>query len=186
MDMHSRRDALLGSVALFAWLPPLETAASDAAWATLKQDGVVIFRHALAPGTGDPAGFRIGDCATQRNLNEAGRAQARRIGEEFAARGVKIGAVVSSQWCRAIDTAKEAFGKPPAIEPAFNSFFDDRGASEAQTAKARAILRKWKGPGTLVVVTHQVNITALTGIFPDSGEGLVLGKGLEIQGRIQF
>jgi phosphohistidine phosphatase SixA len=167
--------------------------AEDAAWAALKTPGsIVIFRHALAPGGGDPPGFKAGDCSTQRNLSEEGRSQAKRIGQTLRERGVKVQAVWHSAWCRTRDTAQLAFPdlREPALraEPAFNSFFSDRSTEPAQTAAARKLLLDWRGPGALVVVTHQVNITQLTEIFPQSGEGVVLqreGGKLVIKGRIQ-
>ena len=165
---------------------PLPAAAADP-WDALRDGGIVLFRHAEAPGFGDPPGMRLGDCATQRNLDGAGRAQARRIGEAIRARGIAVGAVLASQWCRTLETAELAFPGQVRAEPAFNSFFDDRGAGPAQTAAVRAILLGWAGPGALVVSTHQVNITALTGIVPASGEGVVLRResgSLVVVGRI--
>jgi hypothetical protein len=159
-----------------------------AAWDALRQGGIVLFRHANAPGGGDPRGFRLNECATQRNLDEAGRRQARRIGEAFRSRGVAVGRVLTSQWCRTRETAEFAFPGRKQDEPAFNSFFDDRSLGPAQTAAARPILLNWRGPGALVVSTHQVNITALTGIVPASGEGVVLrtdGGALAVVGRIR-
>ena len=94
-------------------LLPLSAAAQTqpdeaALWAALRAGGhVALIRHALAPGTGDPAGFRVDDCATQRNLSPTGRAQARAIGERFRANGIDTAAVLSSQWCRCLDTARE-------------------------------------------------------------------------------
>ncbi len=154
--------------------------AGQAAWQGLvsRDAGIVLIRHAYAPGVGDPPGMRIGDCRTQRNLDESGREQARRLGQAFRDRGVRIGAVLTSQWCRTRDTAQEAFGAQvpggPRDQPAFNSWFGGLGDSQRQTAQAREILRRWQGPGVLVVVTHQVNITALTGEVPASGEALVV------------
>ncbi len=148
--------------------------AAEEAWTALKSGGIVLFRHAYAPGGGDPPGMRIGDCSTQRNLDETGRAQARRIGEAFRTQGVEIGAVMTSQWCRTKDTAELAFPGRAREEPAFNSFFNDRSRSAEQTQAALKILAGWKGPGALVVTTHQVNITALTGVVPGSGDGIVV------------
>ena len=130
-------------------------------------------------GTGDPPGFVLGDCATQRNLDERGRAQARAIGAEFRAREVGVGRVLSSQWCRALETARLAF--PGRVEPdsALNSFFADSGEQPRTTARALDTLAGWTGPGVLVAVTHQVNITALTGVIPAEGEGVIL----RMQGR---
>ncbi len=169
--MISRRTLFLLPV-LFAIAP---TAAAEDGWSELARPGaIVLFRHAIAPGTGDPAGFVVGDCSTQRNLDERGRAQARAIGEAFRMRGIAVGRVLSSQWCRARDTAELAFPGQVRSDPAFNSFFSDRAAEPETTAEALRILAAWQGPGVLVVVTHQVNITALTGIVPASGEGVVV------------
>ena len=160
---------------------------SDAAWNALQDGAIVLFRHANAPGGGDPPGMKIGDCSTQRNLDEAGRAQARQIGERFRARSVPIGAVLTSQWCRTRETAELAFPGQARDDPRFNSFFGDSVRRETQTAQAKESLSRWRGPGVLDVTPHQVNITALTGIFPSSGEGIVLrpkADGVEVVGRL--
>ena len=152
------------------------TSALADVWSELAKPGaIVLFRHATAPGVGDPAGFQPDDCATQRNLDERGRAEARKLGEVFRSRKINVGSVISSQWCRTRDTARLAFGNQVRDEPAFNSFFRlSQEGRDAQTAKARAVLANWKGPGALVVVTHQVNITALTGKAAASAEGVVV------------
>jgi phosphohistidine phosphatase SixA len=134
-------------------------------------------RHALAPGGGDPPGFRIDDCSTQRLLSEAGRAQSRASGEALRARGIASARVLSSAWCRCIETAQLLGLGTVAVEPALNSFFADRSTAEAQTVALRGLLRAWSGPDPLVLVTHQVNITALTGVFPASGEALLVYTG---------
>lgn len=155
----------------------------ESAWAALQNGSIVLFRHAEAPGIGDPAGFRLGDCSTQRNLSEAGRDQARRIGERFRSHGVRVGAVLSSQWCRTRETAELAFPGQVRDDIGFNSTFGDRSSAAGQTAAALATLKRWRGPGVLVVVTHQVNITALTGRATASGEGIVVrvqGGGIEV------
>jgi phosphohistidine phosphatase SixA len=169
-------------------LPGLASASEEAAWNTLRQGGIVLFRHAQAPGGGDPPGMRLGDCATQRNLDAAGRAQAARIGQAFRDRGVAVGAVLASGWCRTLETADLAFPGRATREAAFDSFFASRNDEPARTAQARRLLRGWSGPGALFVSTHQVNITALTGIFPASGEGIVLARRngeLAVVGRIR-
>lgn len=158
-----------------------------AAWETLRKGGIVLFRHANAPGVGDPAAFRLGDCSTQRNLDTSGRAQARRIGARIREHGIVVGQVLASQWCRTRETAELAFPGRVTAEPAFNSFFQDRDNAPEQTAAARSRLLQWRGPGALVVVTHQVNISALTNTFTASGEGIVLqaaGQELVVVGRI--
>lgn len=164
-------------------LPIAARAGEGPAWDALRAGGMVLFRHAIAPGGGDPAGMRLGDCGTQRNLDGRGRAQAVAIGA--ALRGVEVGAVRASQWCRTLETAELAFPGRVTPDPAFNSFFGDRAAGPGLLAAGRAQLEAWAGPGALVVVTHQVNITGLTGIFPASGEGVVLRRGsLEVAGRL--
>lgn len=162
--------------ALLACALAASSAAAADAWAELAKPGaIVLFRHATAPGVGDPPAFKPGDCATQRNLDEQGRAQARQLGEQFRQRGIQVGSVLSSQWCRTRETAQLAFGSQLREEPAFNSFFrQSTAARESQTAQARALLARWRGPGALVVVTHQVNIQALTGVGSASAEGVVV------------
>ena len=155
-------------------------------WAALDRPGAfAIMRHALAPGTGDPAGFTLEDCSTQRNLDDRGRAQALAIGAAFRARGVQFDAVLSSQWCRCQETASllELGEVTPA--PVFNSFFRDFDQRAVRTAGALELLET-RG-GRPIVVTHQVNISALTGRGTRSGEVLVVrrnGDGLEVLGSI--
>ncbi len=161
-----------------------------ALWAALREGGhVALMRHAIAPGVGDPAGFRLDDCTTQRKLSAQGRAQARAIGERFRANGITTAAVFSSQWCRCLDTARElALGEVAAF-PGLNSFFAGRGEEARHTAAVRALIReRAHSPLPLVLVTHQVNITALTGVFPASGEIIVLrvdGDTPSVAGRIR-
>ncbi len=171
-------------------LAALPAAAADdtVTWAALRDGAIVLFRHANAPGVGDPPQFKLGDCRTQRNLDDSGRAQARRIGERLKREAVPVRAVWSSQWCRTRDTAELAALAPVREVQAFNSFFGERADAPSQTAAARALLLGWRERGTLVVVTHQVNISALTGQGTASGEGIVLraeGDTLKLVGRIQ-
>ncbi|WP_458526573.1 histidine phosphatase family protein [Onishia taeanensis] len=182
---YTRRAARLGSLLALLFLAwPLfaqaqaQAQAQDSdtdAWAALARGGhVALMRHALAPGTGDPAGFSRDDCTTQRNLSAEGRAQARAIGERFRERGIEVHEVRSSRWCRCLDTA-HLLGLGEVIPtPALDSFFRDRDAAERQTGETRALIEAWSGKGPLILVTHQVNITALTGVYPRSGEILVL------------
>lgn len=161
------------------------TASGD--WHEVRDGAVVLFRHANAPGTGDPPGVRVGDCRTQRMLDHEGRAQARSIGQAFRDRAIEVRSVLTSRWCRARDTAQEAFPGRVRDEPAFDSFFADRGEEPQRTAAARRVIDAWRGPGVLVVVTHQVNITALTGRVARSGEGIVMrrqGTGMVAVGSI--
>lgn len=133
-----------------------------------------ILRHAIAPGTGDPANFTLGDCTTQRNLDDRGRAQAEAIGAAIRATGIRIHRVLTSQWCRSAETAR-LLGLGAVIEePALNSFFADRSTRDVQTEATRALLAALPASETAVLVSHQVNITALTGIYPRSGEVVVI------------
>ena len=181
---------LFALVTLMMLALPAGAARSDEgkAWSVLRGQAIVLFRHANAPGIGDPPDMRLGDCSTQRNLDADGRAQARRIGDAFRRQGITVGLVLSSAWCRTVETAELAFPGQVRIETAFNSFFADRGQKPAALETARRVIEAWRGPGALVVSTHQVNITGLTGIFPQPGEGIVLSNEngtLNVVGRIR-
>jgi len=146
------------------------------AWAALRGDGhVALIRHASAPGpAGDPADYKLDDCATQRNLSEQGRAEARALGERFRAQQVKIGKIVSSQWCRCRQTAELMNIGPVEDAPTFNNAFVLNARRDALTAGARATIDAWRGPGTLVVVTHGQNILLMLGFHPREGEVIVV------------
>lgn len=185
----ARRAFLVFAFALLA-LPA--RADEAAAWAALKAGGhVALIRHeATEPGTGDPPGYRLEDCATQRNLSAAGREAARRMGERLRAEGVAIEKVYSSPWCRCRDTATLAFGKADDWD-ALSSFFDDRSREPKLTerVKNRIGLYSTKRPkGTVVMVTHHVNIQALTREAVGQGEIVVVRPdgccGLKVVGRI--
>jgi phosphohistidine phosphatase SixA len=168
-----------------------EAAAADP-WSVLAEpSSAALLRHAATTGgVGDPAGFRLDACETQRNLSEAGRASARRLGAAFRARGIAVSRVLSSQWCRCLETAElMALGPVEASPDALNSFFDERGERERRTAALRQLLGSApRGAAALVLVTHQVNITALTGVFPREGETLALrltpDGGFALAGRL--
>lgn len=148
----------------------------DDSVAALRSGGVaVLLRHAATePGIGDPPGFRLDDCSTQRQLSAEGRAQSQRIGQWFAARGLTPTAVRSSAWCRCIDTARLAFARAEPW-PALNSFFGDRPAEASRSGMLLEALARLRAPGFEVWVTHQVNITALTGEAVGMGEARVVG-----------
>lgn len=173
MTVFARRALLLLSVPLLAMGLSKSPLANDTRieWERLEAPRTfAIMRHAIAPGTGDPDEFRIGDCSTQRNLDERGRAQARRIGDAVRAAGVEVDRIFSSQWCRCLETA-ELLGLGATEELAsLNSFFADRSTEAEQTEGLRAFLGVLPDDETVFLVTHQVNITALTGVYPASGE----------------
>lgn len=134
---------------------------------------VILMRHASAPGTGDPDGFRLDDCTTQRNLSEGGRAEAQAIGAVLRALGVDRAPVYSSRWCRCLDTARGLGLGPVTPLPLLDSFFADRSVADARTMALAAWLAAADLSTPVVLVTHQVNITALTDIVPAQGEWVV-------------
>ncbi|OUL30194.1 histidine phosphatase family protein [Nostoc sp. RF31YmG] len=162
-------------------------------WSRLRQGRgyVVIMRHALAPGIGDPPDFRLNDCSTQRNLSNEGRQQATRIGKAFRSRRIQVSRVVSSQWCRCLETAKLMnLGKVEPF-PTLNSFFSNYKTQSQQTAQLRQfILNNRNTAGVIVMITHEINITTLTSdIYPKSGDSVVLRANeqnkIEIVGQIK-
>jgi len=166
-----------------------EESGSEELWVSLRGGGnVVLMRHAIAPGGGDPPGFRLGDCSTQRNLSEQGRQQARATGEGFRLRGIPVERVLTSQWCRSRETAELLQLAVVEEYPVLNSFFSDRSTAAEQTKALRRFVGSAAPRGNIVLVTHQVNITELTGVFPASGELVVIrpdGKGgFSVLGRL--
>jgi broad specificity phosphatase PhoE len=166
--------------ALFMAMAPAVQADEAAAWAALKAGGhVALMRHAEAPGIGDPEGFRLGACATQRNLDARGRDEARTAGDRLRAERVSIGRLLSSPWCRCRDTAElMRTGRPVEMTPLFGSAFGDGGGRSGQAVpldEARRLMRAWRGPGTLLVVTHGATIRALLdGPNPATAEVVVV------------
>lgn len=152
--------------------------ADDPTVERLRGGDVLLLRHAIAPGFGDPAGFRIDDCSTQRNLSEAGRQQAGAIGAWLRERGINEARVYSSQWCRCLETAELLDIGTVLALPALNSFFQRLADREPNLTALRAFLATQPVQNEpLVLVTHQVTITALTGVSPSSGEGVVATLG---------
>ena len=175
MNLHLRRYVLAVLLGASALAPMTATASEAELWARLKQgDLVLLLRHTeTVAGIGDPPGFKLGDCATQRNLSATGRSQARAWSEAIRKHNVPIGSVFSSQWCRTVETAKLAFGKDDTW-PALNSHFDNPETAALQAAAVRGGIPARMKPGKiLVLVTHQVNISALTGRTPTMGEAVI-------------
>lgn len=159
--------------------------ADETLWTLLKAGGqVVMIRHAATDGTiGDPPGFRLDDCATQRNLIDKGREDARRIGRTFTAHGVPVARVLSSGWCRCLETARLAFGRVEVWRPLQSGPRDG-----ALLAEVRERVGAWREAGTLVMVSHHITIRAATGVGIAEGELLILtpqgGSGFAVAGRI--
>lgn len=156
-----------------------------------EEDGLtILYRHALAPGTGDPPGFRLGDCSTQRNLSREGRQQARAMGRHLITARVPVTEVRSSRWCRARDTARlmsiGTVRPTPALDSVFTASSDRADRQRQQTE--RIIRSHAMERGVLVLVGHQVNITDLSGVVPTSGEGVVVrvqpSGDIEVVGRL--
>jgi broad specificity phosphatase PhoE len=152
-----------------------DAADDQAVWTLLKGGGQVVFvRHAITtPGVGDPPGMRLEECSTQRNLTDAGRAHARRVGEAFRARKIPVDRVMSSPWCRCLETARLAFG-PPEVWTALSNLFDRPQNRTEQVAQMRAFVSGVRRSGNVVLVSHGSTISALTGINPDTAEMVVL------------
>jgi phosphohistidine phosphatase SixA len=153
----------------------------DKSWAALLEGGhVALIRHANAPPGygGDPPGFRIEDCATQRNLDDKGRAEARALGETFRRHGVRVDRVVSSPWCRCLDTAR--LMDVGAVESSWALVPDTPQTASSRLDELKKIVAAWRGPGTLVLVTHAFTIRALLESYslpkflPLQGESVVL------------
>lgn len=164
------------------------TAGNDSTVARLLQIGgcVVLLRHAATdPGVGEPPEFTLDNCRTQRNLSVAGQDDARRIGLWFASRQLKPRAVLSSAWCRCKDTAELAFGKH-AVWEALNSTFGDRVQQPKQTDLLRQAMARIPARQFEVWVTHQVNISALTGQGPAMGEAFILDRNRKLLARSTF
>jgi len=169
-----KRRSTLALLASAPWSMTL--AHSAASIATLLRSGACVFlmRHAKTDsGIGDPPNFQLGDCSTQRNLSEGGREQSRRLGQWFKSRQLQPRAVHSSAWCRGRETAELAFG-PHTVLPALNSTFNNERQPEPLTQILRALLKAVPAGEFDVWVTHQVNITALTGEFTAMGEALIV------------
>tara|TARA_B100000029_G_C17103140_1_gene788655 strand:- start:32 stop:583 length:552 start_codon:yes stop_codon:yes gene_type:complete len=152
----------------------------------LKNGGKIIFiRHALAPGGGDPAGFKLDDCNTQRNLNKEGIKQSKKIGFFFYKNKIPIDRVLSSEWCRCQDTAKHAFKKYTTFTP-LNSFFDERFRKnkDRQIVELLNYLKNWKSEKNLILITHYVVILEIADKAVSSGEIVVMDKELNLIGSI--
>ena len=197
MHRSGRRYVMLMVVRLWLLISIMFFAVNDlyandvTVWDSLKSGNhFALLRHAIAPGTGDPSNFVVDECSTQRNLSSEGRNQARAIGDLFRINGINKAKVFSSQWCRCLETATLLSVGSVQELPALNSFFRKYDRQQLQTQ----MLKKWLAQQDLTVptllVTHQVNITALTNVYPSSGEMVVVKRSesgeLIVAGRHQI
>ena len=177
--------ALLPGAALLS-----RPARADAAlWSLLRGGGqVVLVRHAVTdPGVGDPPGFRLEECSTQRNLSEAGRREALRLGEALRAQAVPVGEILTSPWCRCRDTARLAFGREGRPEPALGNLFGRPQEEAGQVLALRQLVRR-PASGNLFLVTHGSTTYAFTGVSPATAEMVIVtpleGGSFRVAGRL--
>ena len=161
--------------------------ASEQNWKPAQDgDKIILIRHALAPGRGDPKGFKIDDCKTQRNLDMIGINQSKKIGKLFKENKIKIDQVLSSQWCRCKDTAKYAFGnfkEFSALNSTFSPPYDEN--EKKQIKELKNFVKNWHGRGkNLVLITHYVVILAMTGETSSSGELIITDKNFKVLSTI--
>jgi len=153
----------------------LHADANEELWNLLRGGGqVVLIRHTLTdPGFGDPQNFRLEDCTTQRNLSEEGREHAKRIGEAFRLARIPVARVLTSPWCRCVETASLAFGKAEISPPLANLFGRSENRQKA-VEELTAMVSEPRSGGNLVLVTHGSTILALTRIPANMGDIMVL------------
>ena len=185
--MKNKIISLILNLILFS-LISFQINASEQAW-NLAQEGnkIILIRHSLAPGGGDPQGFKIDDCDTQRNLNRKGINQSKKIGKLFKKNKVPVDQVLSSQWCRCKDTAKYAFGDYKEFTALNSTFQSPYNKNEGKQLKELYnYVKKWNGKGkNLVLITHYSIITAVTTAVPSSGEMVITDKNFKVLGTIQ-
>jgi phosphohistidine phosphatase SixA len=173
-----RRAALLGAAALLA--VARSAAADDAALLReLRAGAVVLMRHTqTTPGVGDPPGWRMEQCASQRNLDASGIAHAKRIGQWFATHKLQVNRVRNSPWCRTRDTATLAFGRHDDWK-ALSNLFEDRSNADAQASDVKRYVESVPGAELVVLVSHGSTISHFVsgqgGLAP--GESLVVRRG---------
>ena len=177
-----RRMRFVLFIVLLGFCCPMEAAGADDAadaWKALRAGGhVALMRHADAPGgVGDPPDFRVEDCATQRNLSAKGRADAEKIGLRLKGEGIAFEKILSSPWCRCIDTARLLNLGTVGTESTLGNVVVLKDQRDTLTAGARALIARWTAGGNLLVVSHGANIQALTGVRLASGEIVVVKGG---------
>ena len=178
---------IISLLTIFFLIFSLKLQANENEWKPAHEGNkIIMIRHALAPGRGDPKEFKINDCSTQRNLDEIGINQSKNIGKLFKEKKIKIDQVLSSQWCRCKDTAKYAFNNYkefPALNSTFSPPYDKN--EKQQIKELKNFVQKWNGKGAnLILVTHYVVILAMTGQASSSGEILITDKNFNVLSTI--
>jgi broad specificity phosphatase PhoE len=166
-------------LALLAWLAlaaPAAAADDEPLWALLARGGqTIMIRHAITtPGVGDPPTMRLDDCASQRNLTDEGRAHARRVGEAVRARGIPLERVLSSPWCRCLETARLAFTAPHEMWAPLGNLYGRPELRDEQVRAMRVRLGERRSGGNVVMVSHGSTISAVTGVSPDTAEMVIV------------
>jgi len=170
----------IATVLLFSLISPAAQSNDLSIWEKLSERNpkgyVLLIRHAYAPGSGDPANFKLGDCSTQRNLSAEGRAEARALGEWLRNRDLNILRIEASRWCRATETAELLNLGEVIPNNDLNSLFTaTTKQNRIQTAAIRKqIINHRPKRGLVIMVGHFVNFSALTGIGLDSGQGILV------------
>tara|TARA_B100000963_G_C22586355_1_gene653299 strand:+ start:188 stop:754 length:567 start_codon:yes stop_codon:yes gene_type:complete len=185
--MKSNISSLIVSTIIISSIFLTQIAIANDPWFDAKEGNkIILIRHAKAPGGGDPKGFKIEDCKTQRNLDKVGIDQSKRIGELFKDEKIKIDEVLSSQWCRCKDTAKYAFGDFKEFSALNSTYTPPYDKNERQQIKdLKNYVSKWEGKGgNLVLVTHYVIILAITGETVRSGEIVITDKNFKVLSTI--
>jgi Histidine phosphatase superfamily (branch 1) len=169
---------------LFA-IPLLADAADDPLWERLKKGGLIVLMRntAVDEGGGDPKGYKVDECATQLNLTDKGREQAKNIGKAFASRKIPITKVLTSRFCRCKETAELAFGKADVWD-ALNSFLDKPYAKSEQTRLLHERIGQPPGEGNLIIVTHGYNIASAVGLNPDPGDMMIIAPDSRVGYRV--
>ena len=175
-------------ILFFIFLNLTASFSSETIWKEVRKgNNVILIRHALAPGGGDPASFKINDCKTQRNLNAVGINQSKKIGKIFRDNKIPIDIVLSSEWCRCKDTAFHAFGKFKKFSALNSTFSNPYIKNETRQIKEiKKYLKNWDGKGkNLILITHYSIITAITDAVPGSGEIIIADKNLNVLSTIE-
>ena len=178
----------LSLILLLFFIFTAQSNSSEEAWNFANGGNkIILIRHSLAPGGGDPVGFKLDDCKTQRNLNKEGINQSKKIGKLFKKNKVPVDQVLSSQWCRCKDTAKYAFGDYKEFTALNSTFQSPYNKNEGKQLKELYnFVKKWDGKGkNLILITHYSIITAVTNAVPSSGEIVIADKNFKVLGTIQ-